>query len=98
MAKHEKIYQYIDEHLDEHIGHIQQWVRQPSVSWDNLGMKESAALVAEAHRTLGCQEVEILEGRFHPGVWAYYDARAPVTVHNYCMFDTRTVNAKEWKH
>jgi hypothetical protein len=43
-------------------------------------------------------EVEILKGRFHPGIWAYYDAGAPVTIHNYCMFDTRTVNPKEWKH
>ena len=96
--KREKIFRYIDEHIDEHVGHIQQWVRQKSVSWDNLGVEECAELVAESHRKLGCAEVEVLQGRFHPGVWAYYDAGAPATIHNYCMFDTRTVNPKEWKH
>ncbi len=94
----EKIFRHIDEHLDEHVAHIQQWVQQQSVSWDNLGVEECAELVADSHRRLGCQEVEILPGRFHPGVWAVYDAGAPVTIHNYCMFDTRTVNPKQWKH
>ena len=92
------IHRYIDHHLDEHIAHIQSWVRQPSVSWDNLGVAECAELVAESYSRLGCQEVEILAGRYHPGVWAFYDAGAPVTVHNYCMFDTRTVDSKEWSY
>lgn len=92
------IHRYINDHLDEHVAHIQQWVRQKSVSWDNLGMRESAELVAQSYRNLGCQEVEIVEGRYHPGVWAHYDAGAPLTVHNYCMFDTRTVQTKGWKH
>ncbi len=94
----EAIQRYIDHHQDEHISHIQQWVRQKSVSWDNLGMRECAELVAKSYRNLGCQEVEIIEGRYHPGVWAYYDAGAPLTVHNYCMFDTRTVQAGDWHY
>ncbi len=92
------IHQYIDEHLDEHVAHIQKWVRQPSVSWDNLGMRESAEMVAESYRELGCQEVEVIEGRYHPGVWAHYDAGAPLTVHNYCMIDTRTVEPGTWSY
>ena len=91
------IHQYIDEHLDEHVAHIQKWVQHPSVSWDNLGVAECVEVVADSYRKLGCQEVEVIQGRFHPGVWAVYDAGAPVTVHNYCMIDTRTVNPKEWK-
>lgn len=94
----EKIFQHIDDHIDEHVEHIQRWVRQPSVSWDNLGVAECAEVVAQSYRDLGCSEVEIIEGRFHPGVWAYYDAGSPVTVHNYCMFDTRTVTAEGWNY
>ena len=94
----EAIHRYIDEHLDEHIAHIQKWVRQPSVSWDNLGTRKAAEMVAESYRNLGCQEVEVIEGRYHPGVWAYYDAGAPTTVHNYCMIDTRTVQPKGWNY
>ncbi len=90
------IFQYIDAHLDEHIAHIQAWVRQPSVSWDDLGVAECAALVADSYRRLGCRTVELVEGRFYPGVFAEYDAGAPLTVHNYCMFDTRTVHPERW--
>ncbi len=92
------IHRHIDEHLDEHIGHIQSWVRQPSVSWDNLGVRDCAELVAQSYRDLGCQEVEIIEGRYHPGVWAFYDAGSPITIHSYCMFDTRTVRREGWSY
>lgn len=92
------IHAHIDRHLDDHIASIQRWVRQKSVSWDNLGMRETAEMVADTYDELGCQEVEIIEGRFHPGVWAYFDAGAPLTVHNYCMMDTRTVNPDDWSH
>lgn len=93
----EAIHNYIDTHKDEHVANIQEWVRQPSVSWDNLGCEDMAQLAAKTYRKLGCKDVELLEGRFHPGVWAEYDAGAPVTIHNYSMLDTRTVNAKDWK-
>ncbi len=92
------IQRHIDEHLDEHVAHIQRWVRQPSVSWDHLGVEACAEVVAQSYRDLGCQEVEVIEGCFHPGVWAYYDAGAPVTIHSYCMFDTRTVTPARWNH
>lgn len=94
--KRSKIHAYIDSNIDKHVDHLRTWVRQPSVSWDNWGVSEMAELVAQSYRDLGCQEVEIIEGRYHPGVWAYYDAGSPVTVHNYCMFDTRTVKEKDW--
>ena len=94
----EAIHRYIDDHLDDHIAHIQRWVQQPSVSWDNFGTREAAELTAQSYRDLGCQEVEVIEGRYHPGVWAVYDAGAPVTVHNYCMIDTRTVDVDAWSY
>jgi len=97
-VKREAIHRYIDEHIHEHVAHIQKWVRQKSVSWDNLGVAECAEIVADSYRRLGCSEVEIIPGRFYPGVWAHYDAGAPATVHSYCMFDTRTVKKTEWKH
>jgi acetylornithine deacetylase/succinyl-diaminopimelate desuccinylase-like protein len=92
------IHQYIDDHIDEHTANIQTWIRQPSVSWDNMGVEACAELVASSYRGLGCREVEVIDGRFHPGVWAYYDAGAPLTIHNYCMFDTRTVQPDGWDY
>lgn len=92
----EAIHAHIDANLHQHIAHIQQWVRQPSVSWDDMGVVECAEIVAASYRALGCQTVEIIEGKYYPGVWAEYNAQAPLTIHNYCMFDTRTVNPAEW--
>jgi len=97
-VKRQAIFSHIDAHIDDHVAHIQRWVRQQSVSWDNLGVGDCAELVADSYRRLGCREVEVIPGRYHPGVWAYYDAGAPVTVHSYCMFDTRTVDEKAWQH
>ena len=93
------IYNYIDQNIDKHIARVQEWVKQPSVSWDNLGVEDCAQLVSRTYKDLGCSEVELLEGRFHPGIWAYYDAGATKTIHNYCMFDTRPVaNAEKWNY
>ncbi len=92
----EAIFRHIDEHLEEHVEHMRRWVRQPSVSWHGHGVAECAELVAQDLRDVGFGEVEVVEGRFHPGVWAYYDAGASVTIHTYCMFDTRTVDPKRW--
>lgn len=92
------IFDHVDSSLTGHIEHIQRWVRQPSVSWHGHGVKEMAGVVAESFEDLGCSEIEILEGRFEPGVWAYLDEGAPVTVHSYCMFDTRTVDSGAWKY
>lgn len=96
--KRQEIFRYIDEHIGDHVANIRRWVRQPSVSWDNLGVGDCAELVADGYRALGCREVEVIPGHAHPGVWAHYDAGAPVTVHSYCMFDTRTVDEKDWQH
>ena len=92
----DRVFAHIDGALEDHIAELQAWVRQPSVSWDSLGVSECAELVAQSYLDLGCSEVEVIEGRHHPGVWAYYDAGSPVTVHNYCMFDTRTVRPDDW--
>ncbi|HBY94978.1 MAG TPA: peptidase M20 [Chloroflexi bacterium] len=88
------IYDYIDQHLDEHTALLQEYVRQPSVSVDGVGVHECAELVAGYYRDLGCQEVELIEVDGYPGIWAYYDAGAPKTIVNYNMYDVRPVGSE----
>ena len=90
-----KIYNYIDDNLDTHIQNIQSWVKQKSVSWDNLGMDDASKMVFESFKKLGCKEVEYIDGKYYPGIYAYYDAGSKYTLHNYCMYDTRTVEKPE---
>jgi acetylornithine deacetylase/succinyl-diaminopimelate desuccinylase-like protein len=86
------IHRHIDDHMAETIESLKTYVRHPSVSvGDGTGMKECAALVAERYRALGCQEVEIVDTCTFPGVFAYFDAGAPLTLLNYNMYDVRSV-------
>ena len=90
---------HIDEHIDEHVAAVQRWVRRRSVSWDTHdgGVRALAEFAADELRALGCREVEVIEGRYHPGVWAWFDAGADVTLHTYAMLDTRPAPADGWR-
>ncbi len=95
----QKVYQHIDDHLGESIRALQEYVRFPSVSVDGKGMRECAEHVAQRYRNLGCQEVEVVDTETYPGVWAHFDAGAPLTLVNYNMYDVRSVgNGDAWKH
>lgn len=91
-----KIHAYIDDHLGEHVGKIQEFLRQPSVSSWNLGVKECAELLRDHFKRLGCREAELVPTDGNPGVWAWYDAGAKKTVSRYFMYDTQPFNEKEW--
>ena len=78
MQKKE-IYKYIDRNIDAHVKNIQDWVKQQSVSWDNLGMGDAWKIVYESYKKLGCQTVEIIPGKYYPGIFAYYDAGSKYT-------------------
>jgi acetylornithine deacetylase/succinyl-diaminopimelate desuccinylase-like protein len=96
----EAIYAYIDDHVDESIGRLAEYVRQPSVSvGDGTGMRECAELVADHYRRLGAGEVQLVETETFRGVWGYYDAGAPLTILNYNMYDVRAVGDRSaWTH
>ena len=93
-----KIYNYIDDNLDTHIQNIQSWVKQKSVSWDNLGMDDASKMVFESFKKLGCKEVEYIDGKYYPGIYAYYDAGSKYTLHNYCMYWLLTWNESTSKY
>ena len=95
----EDAYRHIDDHLDQEVEALREYVRLPSVSVDGVGMRECAEHVANRYRSLGCAEVEIVETETFPGVWAYFDAKAPLTLVNYNMYDVRSVGNREaWQH
>ena len=90
---------YLEKNKTRHIERIQRVVQQPSVSTENLGVRECAELLVKYHRELGCHEAALLETDGLPGLWAYYDAGAPKTIAVYGNFDTRPVLPHEqWEH
>lgn len=96
-GEHKDIYAYIEKNKAAHIANLQRWVRQPSVSAENNGVKEMAALVAADLRKIGFSEAEVVATSGHPGVWGYYDAGAKTTLAVYMMLDVQPVEEKDWK-
>lgn len=98
MGRREAIHRYIEEHRDEHIEKVQEFLRQPGISAEGVGIRESAQLLVRYYRDLGCQEVTLVETEGHPGIWAYLDVGAPKTLVNYCMYDVQPVADQPWTH
>ena len=90
------IYRHIDSNLSAHITKIQEYIRQPSISAENEGIKQCAELTKRYLVAAGCQEAAIVPTSGHPAVWAYLNAKAPKTLVVYWMYDVQPVNAKDW--
>ncbi len=96
-GNHSAVYSYIDRQLEQHLRSIQRWLRQPSVSAQNIGITEMATMVRNDLSALGFQEAELVPTTGHPGVWGYYDAGADKTLMVYLMYDVQPVNPEDWR-
>src|SRR4051812_48102093 len=95
-ARYRKIYQRIDADLGQSVARIQRWIRQPSVSTQNLGMQECCQLTQELLREAGFQQVEKLPTERPPGILATLDVGAPRPLGVYFMYDVQPVVPAEW--
>ncbi len=86
---HDAIYAHIDANLPAHLSELQRWVRQPSVSAQNRGIQEMAALLASDLEALGFRDVALVPTAGHPGVFGFYDAGAARTLVVYMMYDVQ---------
>lgn len=91
-----KVYNYIDEHYEQHLSKLQELVRQPSISGENRGIRECAELVKRYYEELGCSEAKIVETSGHPVVYGHYNANAPKTLIIYLMYDTQPIDDPGW--
>ncbi|MGH8629521.1 MAG: M20/M25/M40 family metallo-hydrolase, partial [Burkholderiales bacterium] len=91
-----KIHKYIEDHKREHLAKIQEFLRQPSVSSWNMGVRECAEMLRGYLKQLGCKEAELVKTAGLPGIWAWYDGGARKTISHYMMYDTQPFEEKEW--
>jgi acetylornithine deacetylase/succinyl-diaminopimelate desuccinylase-like protein len=94
---HSEIYAHVDANIGQHTANLQRWLRQPSISAQNVGIREMAAMVRDDLKAIGFQEANLVETKGHPGVWGYYDAGAPKTLMVYLMYDVQPVNPDDWQ-
>ena len=97
LENHQAVYDYIDANLDQHLGAIQRWLRQRSISAQNDGIQEMAEMVRRDLEDMGFAEAEIVPTDGHPGVWGYYDAGADKTLVVYLMYDVQPVDPEDWE-
>ena len=97
-----KAFQYIDDHIDEHVENLQKWIQQPSISNSGEGIPESAEMVKGFFDKLGCQQTRIFDvgvskwGQMgNPVVYAACNEGAPKTLLIYWMYDTMPVTQPE---
>lgn len=96
-GEHQAIYDHIDRNREQHLANIQRWLRQRSVSAQNLGIREMAEMVRDDLKALGFEEAELVPTSGHPGVFGYYDAEAEKTLMVYLMYDVQPVNPEDWQ-
>jgi acetylornithine deacetylase/succinyl-diaminopimelate desuccinylase-like protein len=96
-GSHADVYAHIDRNKTAHLDHLRRWVRQPSISAENRGIREMATMLRDDLRQLGFQEAELVPTSGHPGVWGFYDAGAPKTLAVYMMYDVQPVEPRDWR-
>ena len=94
---HTDVYAYIDRNQAAHLEQLRRWVRQPSISAENRGIREMATMLRDDLRQLGFQEAELVPTSGHPGVWGFYDAGAEKTLAVYMMYDVQPVEPRDWR-
>ena len=94
----QKVFAYIDDHVDEHVENLQKWVQQPSISNSGEGIPESADMVKGFFEELGCQQAQVYDTGLteygspgNPVVYAKCDFGAPKTLATYWQYDTMPV-------
>jgi acetylornithine deacetylase/succinyl-diaminopimelate desuccinylase-like protein len=90
------LYAEIEKRHDETVRRLQEWIHQPSIAAENLGMNEGCELQMRLLREAGFGQVTKMPTDRHPGVFATLDAGAPRTLGVYFMYDVKQVDPSEW--
>lgn len=90
------IYKEVDRRHTEAIARLQNWLHQPSIAAENLGMKEGCEMMRKLALDAGFQKAECIPTKGHPGVFATLDSGARNTLALYYMYDVKQVDPSEW--
>ncbi len=86
---------YIDAHWDAHLARTREFLRQPSISAQNVGVRAAADLLCEWLKARGAR-VEFYGRGTHPIVYAEWNVGAPKTLLVYGMYDVQPVDDQKW--
>src|SRR5512137_1769270 len=95
LALPEKTHAYIDAHFPAHLARTQTFLRQPSVSAQNIGVRQCADLLRSWLIELGAY-IEYPGTTTHPLIYTEWYAGAPKTLLIYGMYDVQPVDSQVW--
>ncbi|MEX2111213.1 MAG: M20/M25/M40 family metallo-hydrolase [Gemmatimonadaceae bacterium] len=81
---------------DESLRRLQEWIRQPSIAAENIGVNEGCELTMRMLRDAGFSTVVKVPTDGQPGIFATLDAGAKRTLGLYFMYDVKQVDPAEW--
>src|SRR5947208_6452239 len=81
--------------FDAHLERLQRYIRQPSVSAENRGIDETAAMIAAEIGELGGVG-RVVPAKEFPIVYGRFDVGAPRTVVVHSMYDTTPADEPNW--
>ena len=90
----ERVWQQIDADLDAHIGTIQTYLRQPSVSGTGEGIEQGAVATADLLEHAG-GVAEVVPTSGHPAVLGSLDGAGPRLL-RYFMYDVQPAEEDDW--
>lgn len=86
---------YIDSRWPAHLERTREFLRQPSISAQNMGMRATADLLTVWLKERGAR-VEYFGRESHPIVFAEWNVGAPKTLLVYGMYDVQPVDDQIW--
>jgi acetylornithine deacetylase/succinyl-diaminopimelate desuccinylase-like protein len=89
-------YGQVEHDIDEHIDSLVSFIRQPSVSPQDLGVRDAAELLRKTLDRIGFKSTRLAETSGNPVVYGELDAGADKTVLAYSMYDTMPADEPGW--
>jgi len=90
------VFAQIEKRHDETVQRLQEWIRQPSIAAESLGVNEGCDLLMRMLTDAGFDQVTRVPTDGMPGIVATLDAGAPRTLGLYFMYDVKQVDPAEW--
>jgi len=88
-------YAYVDSHFNAHLARTQAFLRQPSISAQNIGVRQCADLLRSWLIERGA-DVEYFGPEDYPVLFAEWYVGAPKTLLVYGMYDVQPVDGQSW--
>jgi len=96
MFAKKSAYGQIERDINQHIDNLISSIKQPSVSPQNVGVRDAAVLLMKKLDRIGFKSAKLAETSGNPVVYGELDAGADMTVLAYSMYDTMPADEPGW--